>query len=84
VGEFENKGLNLGLGRMQFGVATGDLPQGFGGVGLGLIEQLPYGANDPVREFRSRVETGQISVLIHAAIVAASSPQSLMNRSFQR
>jgi hypothetical protein len=55
VGQFKNQRLNLGLGGVQLGVAASDLPMGFGGVFLCLIDEFLNRADDPFREFRSGV-----------------------------
>ena len=62
VGQLEDERLNLGLGGVKVGVATGDLPSGFGSFFLCLIDEFLNGADDPVREFWSSVQSGQFSV----------------------
>ncbi len=70
VGQFEDEGLNLGLGGMQFGIAASELPSGFGGVLLRLIDELLHRVDHPFREFRRGFEAGQFCVQIHARMVA--------------
>lgn len=84
VGQLKREGLDLDLCGVKFGVAVGDLPSGFGGFFLRLIDEFLNAAGDPVRQFRSSVQSGQFSVQIHAGIVPARKAQSPMNRSFQR
>ncbi len=62
MNQFEDKRLDLGLGGVKVGVATGDLPSGFGGFFLCLIDEFLNGAGDPIGEFRSGVQSGQFSV----------------------
>ena len=60
MGQFQRESLNLGLGGVKFGIAAGDLlaqPNGFGGFLLCLVEQLLNAAENPLREFRSRVQS---------------------------
>ena len=64
----------------------GDLlvqPSGFGGFSLCAVKQRLNGAGDPLRKLRSRLESGQFSVQIHAAIVSANRPPGPMSRSFR-
>jgi hypothetical protein len=62
VGQFQREGLDLGLGGVKLGVAAGDLLARFRGVLLRLINEFLNGAENPFREFRSRVQSGQFSV----------------------
>jgi hypothetical protein len=85
VRQFQRQGLDLGLGRMEFGIAarfarsTERIPASL----CALVKQLLNGAGDPTPEVRSRIESGQFSVQIHAAIVSAGRPPGPMNRSFR-
>ena len=62
MNQFEDKRLDLGLGGVKVGVATGDLSSGFGGIFLRLIDEFLNRAGDPIGEFRSGVQSGQFSV----------------------
>ena len=73
VRQFQCQGLDLEVRRLDRGRVL-----------AGLVEQFLNSTGDPFWEFGSGVQAVQFSVQIHAGIVPANRPRSLMNRSFQR
>ena len=55
MNQLKDKRLYLGLGGVKVGVATGNLPGGFGGFFLCLIDEFLNGAGDPIGELRSGI-----------------------------
>jgi hypothetical protein len=62
VGQFQCQDLDLGLGGVKFGIAASDLAERFSGILLRLINEFLNAAENPIRKFRSGVQSGQFSV----------------------